>query len=334
MGVGPQVRPELALGLLLGEELAAVDVARADTAVERDVPHPAGAQRRGRGVGLDAVGLDVPGDLEGDRAVAQQRVAEGDERLVERLVDQQAAEAGAVDEEVAAQRPVPVGDQVIDAAVLGQLDLIHLIDDLADAAPRGVPLEVLGQQAGVELVGVGVLDLVLGQKAVLRPPAAAEEVLHLVVEDAAVQEAGRQLVLAHRRDGEAGLVERHLVLLELQPPLAHVVAVDHLIALERVIEVGSVRTPAGELDRQLVGGVATRHPVLLLEAEEVEEELDGAESRLADADRPDVRGLDQGDVDARRGLFKIGRGHPTSRTSTYNNDTFRHDFSPQTNKRL
>ena len=64
---------------------------------------PAGAHRRGGGVGIDAVGLDVAGDLQSDRAVAEQRVAEGDERLVERLVDQQAAEAGAVDEEVAAR---------------------------------------------------------------------------------------------------------------------------------------------------------------------------------------------------------------------------------------
>ena len=54
-----------------------------------------------------------------------------------------------------------------------ELDLVDLVDDLADAAARRVALEVLGEQAGVELVGIGILDLVLGEEAVLRPPAAA-----------------------------------------------------------------------------------------------------------------------------------------------------------------
>ena len=94
----------------LESERAGVDVARAGPAVERDVPDPAGVHGRGGRVGVDAVRLDVAGDLQRDRAVAEQRVGEGDERLPERLVDQQAAEAGAVDEEVAVDRAMPLGD--------------------------------------------------------------------------------------------------------------------------------------------------------------------------------------------------------------------------------
>jgi hypothetical protein len=138
------------------------------------------------------------------------------------------------------------------------------------------------------VVGVRVLDLVLGKDVLLAAEIDREVLLDLVVEDAAVQEARRALGVAHRGDGEAGVVERLLALLELEPPLAHVEAVDDVISLERVEEVTTVRPPVGELDGQLVGGVAVRHPLVLFESEEVEEQLDGAEGGLADPHGLDV----------------------------------------------
>src|SRR6185295_8142211 len=179
---------ELFLRLLRRDERARVDVPRSYPAVERDVPHPAGAHRGGGRVRIDALGLDVAGNLHGDRPVAEERIGEGDERLSKRLVDQQPAEAGTIDEEVAVNGAVPLGDDVIDAAVLRELDLVDLVDNLAHPARYPVLLEEIRQELGVELIGIGVLDGVVGEETVLRFAAAAAVVLDSVVENAAVEE--------------------------------------------------------------------------------------------------------------------------------------------------
>ena len=128
LGGGSEIVAEFELRLLLEVKALRVDIPCTDPSVERDVPRPAVVHGGGGRVGLDAVGLDVAGDLQGDRAVAEERVGEGDEGLLERLVDQQPAETGAVDEEIAVDRAVPLGDDVIDAAVLPQPDLVdHII---------------------------------------------------------------------------------------------------------------------------------------------------------------------------------------------------------------
>ena len=174
------------------------------------------------------------------------------------------------------------------------------------------------------------MHLVLGEDVLLAADVEGEVVLDLVVEDAAVEEAGRALGLAHGRNGEAGVVEGLLVPLELEPPLAHVEAVDHLIALERMVEVASLRPPVDELDGQLVGGVAARHPFGLVEAEEVEEELDGAEGRLADAHGLDVGRLDQSDVHSRQRLLQVRRRHPPRRPAPHDHDALSHGLdSPE-----
>jgi len=53
------------------------------------------------------------------------------------------------------------------------------------------------------------------------------------VVDAAVEVTGRFLCVANSRGVEAGVVERFLAALELQPPLSEVVAVDLLVPLRR-----------------------------------------------------------------------------------------------------
>ena len=73
-----------------------------------------------------------------DRAVVGQHVGEGPERLAQRLVDEQAAEAGAVDEQVTADLSVLAGDQVADEAALVLRDPQHVVADMADAAVHAV----------------------------------------------------------------------------------------------------------------------------------------------------------------------------------------------------
>src|SRR6185295_16413459 len=117
---------------------------------------------------------------------------------------------------------------------------------------------------------------------------------------------------------------RLFVPFELEPPLAHVETIDDFIPLEGMEEMAAVRPPVDKLDRQLVGGVAGWHPLALLEPEEVEVELDGAEGRLSDADRLDVGRLDEGDVEPGERLLQMRRGHPAGRSPADDYDAFCH----------
>ena len=51
---------------------------------------------------------------------------------------------------------------MVDAAVLAEADLGHVVHHPPHAAPGGIPLEEIRQEAGVEVIGVGILHLVLG----------------------------------------------------------------------------------------------------------------------------------------------------------------------------
>src|SRR6202035_1316116 len=146
---------------------------------------------------------------------------------------------------------------------------------------------------------------------------------------AAVEEAGRPLGIAEGGNEEAGVVEGLFVALELKPPLAHIEAVDDLVALKRMEEMAARRPPVDELDGQLVAGVAARHPLALVEPEEIEEELDGAEGRLPNADRLDVGRFDDGDVEARQSLLQMRRRHPSGRSPAHDDNPFRHGDSFQ-----
>ena len=123
----------------------------------------------------------------------------------------------------------------------------------------------------------------IGEHSLARAMLLAVRRLHLVVEHATVQVTRRPLVIAQRRHREAGVVEGLASSLQLQPPLAEIDPVHHVVTLEWVIEVAAARRPIDELDRHLVGRVAGRHPLALVEVEPIEEELDRAEGRLADA---------------------------------------------------
>ena len=85
------------------EEAVGVDVAAADAALGRDRPHPASLARPGERVGRQlGPGRDV--EPEGHRAVDRHPVAEALPGRAHLAGDQRAAEAGAVEEDVAGDR--------------------------------------------------------------------------------------------------------------------------------------------------------------------------------------------------------------------------------------
>jgi hypothetical protein len=75
---------------------------------------------------------------------------------VERLLDQQPAKAGAVDEQIRLDLRAIVQVQRADEAILGaQLHAQHLALDARDAARLGVGTQILRIQAGIEMQRVG-----------------------------------------------------------------------------------------------------------------------------------------------------------------------------------
>src|SRR5262245_8849137 len=92
-------------------------------------------------------------------------------------------------------------------------------------------------------------------------------------------------------------------------------------SLKRMVEGLALSIPVDELDRELVGGVASRHPFVLSKAQRIEEQLDGAEGGFAHADAAEVSRLDYCQVNIAWQCFvEIRRGHPTSGASSDNHD--------------
>ena len=72
-----------------------------------------------------------------------------------------------------------------------------------------------------------------------------------------------------------------------------------------------------------------RHPLVLVQAEIVEEVPDGAEGRLPDADRWDPVGLDHGDRDpVAEGGLQVCRAHPAGGAATHHDHRIDHYVSP------
>src|SRR5262249_9550519 len=116
-----------------------------DPAIERNIPYPSRGKSGGRGVGIHPRRLDVDRDLGGDRTVTEQRAGEREERLPQCLVEQEAAKAGAVDEQIATDRPVTSRQNRLDPAVLGELDVDHLGCYMPSTALDGIAPQVSSQ---------------------------------------------------------------------------------------------------------------------------------------------------------------------------------------------
>ena len=134
VGGRSDVRAQCGLGLVRRAVVARVDVAGADPAEQRDRPDPARVLCGRGGAGTKVRGL-TGRYAQRHRAVVGQRVLIGQELLVQRLVDQHAAEAGAVDEQVAVQLAVLLGDDVADPAALVERHVDHVVE--RRAARRG-----------------------------------------------------------------------------------------------------------------------------------------------------------------------------------------------------
>lgn len=306
-----------------GQVLGGVHVAHAVAPEQRDGPHPARVHGGGGGVGPDAVALDVGRHAQGHRAVVGQVLLEGDERLLQRLVEQQAAEAGAVHVEVALDRPVLLGDQARDSPLVA-LAVHDRVDHAAHPAGRHHLHQVVGQQGRVEVVRVRVLGVLVGQ----RGAGARGEGLVALPEQPAVQGVRRAQLVAQVGDDEAVAVEA-VGPARAQPPLGKRVALHRGEALERVVEVVAGVAPVLEPDAQLVRRVAGRHPVPLLQPDVAEEVPDGAEGRLAHADAGDGARLHHGDLHlVAEARPQVGGGHPARRATARDHHMLSHCSGP------
>ncbi len=149
-----QAAQQLCLGGLGVQILAAIDQAIAHPVLKRDAPLPPRLARggAGEGIGLGRVGQGARGR---DRAVAGQPLGIAVIAGAQRLFDQQAAKARAIDEQVTLDPP-PVGQRHrLDIAVLGPQ--VHRVDPPLDPrhpAAFGITAQVAGIERGVEMKGV------------------------------------------------------------------------------------------------------------------------------------------------------------------------------------
>ncbi len=191
---------------------------------------------------------------------------------LQRLLDQQAPEAGAVDEQVALDGRAGLQPQGGDEAGLGVLvDLDDLALGPLDAQPLGEAAQVLAVEDGVEMIGEAE-----GRHRIAR-------VFALAVEPAGRGRLGAQRIV--------GQVEGPALLVQLQPVLEEVAHLGvEAVDAERV-EIGLTQpAPVAELDAQLVGRLGLAHELGLIQAQHGVEQSDRRDRGLADADHPDVLG--------------------------------------------
>src|SRR5262249_46129362 len=275
---------EFSFRVFLRYERTRIHVAGSVSSIERYVPNPSRAQSgRGR-VWVNTVAGNVPWYLYRYGAVAKQRLAEWNERLVERLVYQQTAKARAVDKQISPDIAGLFAADVRDIAVLGELHIDHVVQYLPDTSRHRVILHEVGKQARVEVISVGILYLEIIEHVLVEGALRRKLILHLVVKDLSIYEARRFLLIAHVGNGKTAIVERLFISFQLQPPLGYVETVHDFLSLKGMIEMAPLGVPVHEFDRELVCRIALRHPFGFIQAKKIEEEFDGAEGGFSDSD--------------------------------------------------
>ena len=147
-----EIREQFGARGLLGDVRAAIHQAVADAVLQRNAPLPAGAARHGARVRQDAIGGT---GLHRERAIGGQPLAPVFVTGLERLLDEQAAKAGAVDEQIAFDAPAVFHDQRGDVAVPAVLlDAGDLALDALDTLGLVLRTQVARVQPGVEVVRV------------------------------------------------------------------------------------------------------------------------------------------------------------------------------------
>ena len=285
---------QLLARLLVGQVAAAVDQPVAHAVLQRNAPLPAGLVRDGPRVGHR---LAHRSGLHRHGAVAVQPVRPVLVGHLQRLADQQAAEARAVDEQVALQCGAGIQPDGLDAAALGvglhaddpALDALHA-EALAEA-----PQE-LRIQARVQVEGV-----------VHAAPRQVRETVRL---------RGLQL------QAVVAVVAGQLALAALQP---EVLEARGPVVLAREPEGVDVVlphvAPVLEADAELEGGLRGGHELLFVDVEQLVEGQQRGDRGLAHAHGADLVGLDQADVQrlAQR-LAQAGRHHPAGRAAAGDDD--------------
>ena len=294
------IRQQRRGGGIVGEIAAAIDIAVADAVLERNAPLPPRLARDRPRVGERRA--DV-GAGHRNRAVAGQPVRPVVIARCERALDQEAAKAGAVEEQVACDPLARGENQSGDVAgVAVPFDAIDLAFGALDPAVDGEAAEVGGVQPRVEVEGVGHRWQRLRGD---RP--------------AAVHTAGARGDLVKRIGvqwlGEAELAGAQPVMLEGdQPDVAADVAERMHVAVARL-------APAVESDAELERAAGGAEKGVLIQPQRLVEQADLRDGRLADADGADLFGFDQPDAVAAFEQAAEGRrGHPARGAATGDDD--------------
>ena len=275
-GRAVKVRQQHAFGLGIVDELAGIDVAIASAVLQRNAPLPARAVRGGAGVGGEVFRALA---RHRNRPVTRQPVRPVIEPHAQRLVDEQPAKAGAIDEQVRADHFAVVQRHAVDEAILGAQRHVH---DLALAPPHAAFLRIGRQkprkQRGVEVERVG--DL--AERAVAHLGLRAHELVFQ--RGGGVDRIGGEITGTALRVG-------------LQPVMVHPqpfpVLPDHAEAVDIALP---LLPPVDELDAQLEAALGAGHELVLVQPQQLVVFLDRGDRRLAHADRADILGFDQHDL--------------------------------------
>jgi len=218
---------------------------------------------------------------------------------VQRAFDQQAAETGAVDEQVALDAAAILQLDGGDVAILGaQLDLADGGLDALGAALHRVLAQVSRVQAGVEMEGVGIRRAGRrhGEAVVARHDGRHRPVL-----------VGRDIAVGAR---QVQPVHMGRAVVDLRAEIAEAVE-------EAVADVA----PVLELDAQLERGLGLADKVDLVQAQRGVVVAYGRQGGFADAHRADLRRFDQHHLAAlAQPLHQRRRGHPACRAAADDHD--------------
>jgi hypothetical protein len=272
-----QVRQQGRGGFVVADVPARIHVAVAGAVLQRNAPLPAGRARGGARIGRDRVHAFAG---HGQRAVARQPVRPVLVAGLQGLLDQQPAEARAVDEQFAIDALAAFQRHRFDEAVVGAL--VHLAD-LAFDALHAALLRQFAQEArvqgGVEVVGVG--DV--GQRRIRRriPVAGREPALR--------RHHGLRRIVADRSRA-SGQVQLEPELVERQRPQR---TADGAEAVDIAV---ADAAPVLELDAEFDRGLGALDELRFVDAQPLPvEQPDVRYAGLAHADDADFLGLDQAD---------------------------------------
>src|SRR6185295_17058506 len=146
------------------------------------------------------------------------------------------------------------GGDMCDASVFGQFHIDNLVEDMLDAILRRVISQEIGEQAGVKVIGVRVLDLQIQEHIFLKSALRFKLLFDLAIKDPAIEIPWRTLTLAQRGNREAGAIICLQVALQFKPPFAEIKSVDDFITLKGMIEILPFGVPINKLDGQLICG--------------------------------------------------------------------------------